>query len=203
MIRHFQKTPQKEIQSHLFKNILILTVSIVAAILLAKSGIFNSIINATEGLKILGIFIAGFFFTSALTIGPAGVALVKFSQTESIFLIAIVGAIGSVIGDLIIFRFVRDRISDDFIALFQQVKIKRLVHILHLEIFRFLTPFIGALLVASPLPDEIGLAMMGISKIKTRYFIPISYFYNLCYIKKYNLLEVGLILFENKLRTDF
>ena len=103
------------------------------------------------------------------------------------------GAIGSVIGDLIIFRFVRDRISDDFIALFQQVKIKRLVHILHLEIFRFLTPFIGALLVASPLPDEIGLAMMGISKIKTRYFIPISYFLN--FIGILLIGSVGSLLF--------
>lgn len=177
-MNHSSQEPHKEIQSHLFKNILVLTISIIAAILLAKSGIFDSVINATEGLKILGIFIAGFFFTSALTIGPAGVALVKLSQTESIFLIAVVGAFGSVIGDLIIFRFVRDRISDDFIALFQQVKIKRWIHILHLEIFRFFTPFIGALLVASPLPDEIGLAMMGISKIKTRYFIPISYFLN-------------------------
>ena len=178
MAQHSNRGPHQEIQSHLFKNILILAVSIIAAILLAKSGFFNIIIDSTEEFKILGIFIAGFFFTSALTIGPAGVALVAFSQSESIFLIALIGAAGGVLGDLIIFRFVRDQITDDFIALFQQMKIKRLAHILHLEIFRFLTPFIGALIVASPLPDEIGLAMMGISKIKTRYFIPISYFLN-------------------------
>ena len=50
--------------------------------------------------------------------------------------------------------------------------------ILHLKFFKWLIPFMGALVVASPLPDEIGLAMMGFSKIRTSLFIPISFLLN-------------------------
>lgn len=171
-------TNAKEIKSHLGKNLAILSVSIGIAVILWKIGVFERILGYSQSVRILGSFIAGFFFTSVLTVGPAMAAIIAIVKLNSVWEVAVIGAIGSVLGDLILFRFVRERISDDFVALFDQPKIKRLAHILHLEIFRFLTPFIGALIVASPLPDEIGLAMMGISKIKTRIFIPLSYVLN-------------------------
>lgn len=171
-------TNSKEIKSHLRKNLVILFFSIALAVILAKAGIFQEILNYSLETRILGIFIAGFFFTSVLTVGPATVAIGALAQSNSLFVIAAVGAIGSVLGDLIIFRFVRDRITDDFIALFEKPRVKRLAHIIHLEIFRYFTPVIGAIIIASPLPDEIGLAMMGLSKIKTKFFIPLSYCLN-------------------------
>lgn len=168
-----------EIKSHLRKNVVLLICSVAVAIVLAKTGIFEMIISAAPSLKVPGMFLAGFFFTSVITVGPAAVVIAEIAQSNSIWLLALVGAAGSVIGDLIIFKFVRSRITDDFAALFQRPKIQRLTHLLHLEILRFLMPFLGALIIASPLPDEIGLAMMGLSKIKTIYFIPLSYFMNL------------------------
>lgn len=177
-----------EIRSHLLKNFLILAVSIGAAIFFAKAGIFEDILSVSKEIRFLGNFLAGVFFTSVLTIGPATVALGELAQMNSLILVSLVGAAGAVIGDLIIFRFVRDRITDDFIALFEQPKIKRISHLLRLEIFRWFLPLLGALIVASPLPDEIGLAMMGLSKIKTRYFIPLSFSLNF-----FGILVVGIV----------
>jgi len=42
--------------------------------------------------------------------------------------------------------------------------------------------------VISPLPDELGLAMMGLSKMKTSLFIPISFILN-----SLGILAIGLI----------
>ena len=53
---------------------------------------------------------------------------------------------------------------------------------------RWLIPFIGALIVASPLPDELGLTMMGLSKMKTSLFIPLSFLLNF-----FGIMTVGLI----------
>lgn len=178
----------KEIKSHLIKNLSILAVSIALAFILAKSGLFGKILAFSPQLKIIGSFIAGMFFTSVLTVGPATVALAEIAQTNSIFLMALIGAAGSVIGDLVLFSFVRDRITDDFMAIFTKPKVKRLTHLLYLEIFRWLLPVLGVLIVASPLPDEIGLAIMGISKLKTRTFIIISYGANFL-----GILIVGLV----------
>ena len=33
-------------------------------------------------------------------------------------------------------------------------------------------PLVGAFIVASPLPDEVGLVMMGLSKVRTAWFVP-------------------------------
>ncbi len=157
---------------------MILAVSISIAFFIAQSGVLENFITQSQTIHFLGSLIAGFFFTSVLTVGPAAVALGEIAQAGTPFLVALIGAAGSVIGDLILFRFVRDRITDDFLAFFERQKFARLKQIFHLAFFRWLTPVIGALLIASPLPDEIGLAMLGISKIKTLVFIPLSYAMN-------------------------
>jgi len=59
---------------------------------------------------------------------------------------------------------------------------------LHLRLFRWSMVLFGALVIASPLPDEIGLAMMGLSKVKTLLFIPISFSLN-----AFGILIIGLI----------
>ena len=186
-------TNSKEIKSHLVKNLIILAISVSMAIFLAKTGIFENILGISKSVKFLGNFIAGLFFTSVLTVGPATVALGELAQMNSVFLVAFIGAIGSVMGDMIIFKFVKDRITDDFVALFERPKVQRLAHLLRLEIFRWLLPLIGALIIASPLPDEIGLAMMGLSKIKTHYFILLSFSLNFLGISLVGLVARGLV----------
>ncbi len=163
------------IKTHLGRNLAILAISVALAALLAKAGVFEEIIRASQGVALLGAFIAGLFFTSVVTVAPATVALGALGGAFNPFVIAAIGALGSVLGDLVLFRFVRDHVSEDFVALFRRTRVTRLAHALHLEAFRFFTPFIGFLVIASPLPDELGIAMMGISHLKTRTFALLSY----------------------------
>lgn len=182
------RTSPKEIKSHLLKNLATIALSVFAAIFLIRSGILDQALAYSANWRIIGNFITGFFFTSAITVGPATAALAALSRTQPIFIIALVGALGSVVGDFLIFKFVRSRITDDFLALVERPKLIRLAHILHLEIFRFFLPFIGALVIASPLPDEIGLAMMGVSKMANKKFFLISYIANF-----FGIVVVGLV----------
>lgn len=179
------RTDPKEIKSHFLKNLAALILSVALAWILVKSGAVDVFLSGV-GDGIVGSLIAGFFFTSVITVGPAVVALAALAQNESIFIVALIGALGSVAGDFLIFKFVRDRITDDFLALVERPKVVRLIHVLHLEIFRYFLPLIGAIIIASPLPDEIGLAMMGVSKISGRKFFLISYLANL-----FGILTVG------------
>jgi membrane protein DedA with SNARE-associated domain len=79
---------------------------------------------------------------------------------------------------LLIFRFIKDSLSENIKSLISTTRRQRIMSIFELKIFRWLVPFVGALIVASPLPDEIGLAMMGFAKMETKFFIPISFFLN-------------------------
>ena len=118
------------------------------------------------------------FFVSVFTIAPASVALVEIAQANSLLLVAFFGGLGALVGDLIIFRFIKDRLSEDFVFLIKKARQERFLHIFRLRFFKFFTPFVGALIVASPLPDEVGLAMMGFSKIHLSFFIPVSFILN-------------------------
>lgn len=159
-------------KNYLIRDLGIIIISVLVAINLVQSGALESLLTSSQESRIIGSFFGGMFLVSVFTAAPAFVALTEIAQANSIWLVAFFGGIGALIGDLLIFRFVKDTLADDILYLIQKTKSKRLFHIFRLKIFGWLIPFLGALIVASPLPDEIGLAMMGISKMKTALFVP-------------------------------
>jgi hypothetical protein len=46
------------------------------------------------------------------------------------------------------------------------------------KLFYWFVPFFGAVIIASPFPDEIGVSMLGMSKLGSRYFLLISFVFN-------------------------
>lgn len=175
-------------EHNLIKNMAIIAMSILIAIILIKTRIFANIMTSSKELELLGSFIAGIFFTSVFTIAPAMVVLTEIAQVNSVLLVAIFGGLGAMIGDLIIFRFVKEKLSEDILYLLKKSKSKRLMPMLRLKTFKWLMAFLGALIIASPLPDELGLFMLGFVKVKTSLFIPISFLFN-----SLGILIIGII----------
>ena len=174
--------------NNLVRDLALVVFSILIAIILAKTGAFQDLITSTQEVRLIGSFIAGILFVSVFTAAPATVALGEIAQSNSIITVAIIGGLGALIGDLLIFRFVRDKVSQDFSYLVKLSRTERFFSVFKLKLFRWLIPFVGALIVASPFPDEVGLAMLGLSKTKTSVFIPLSFFLNLI-----GILIIGLI----------
>jgi len=175
-------------KNNLMKDLGIIAISIVVAIIAVKTEALKDLLTSSQESRIVGSFLAGMFFVSAFTIAPASVALVEIAQANSLFLVAFFGGLGALVGDLIIFRFIKDRLSEDFIYLIKKARQERFLSVFRLQFFKFFTPFVGALIVASPLPDEVGLAMMGFSKMKSIIFIPVSFFLNFL-----GILAIGFI----------
>lgn len=173
---------------HLARDLIVIASSIFLGIWFAQSGILEELLLASQGIKFLEIFIAGSLFTSAFTTVPAMVALGGLAQVEPIFSVALVGGLGAVIGDYIIFRFVRDSVAEDLEYLVRLASTERFLGIFKRRLFRFFVPLLGALVIASPLPDELGIALLGLSRTKTAFFIPISFCFNFL-----GILAVGLI----------
>lgn len=148
--------------------------SIYLAVNIASSEDFKNFLTHLNSISLVGSFVAGIFFVSIFSVAPAAVVLAELAQNESVFLIAIFGGLGALVGDWLIFNFVKDRLSSDLGYLMDKTGLGRLRSIFRLKMFRHVFMFIGALIVASPLPDEVGLAMMGFSRMDTRSFVPIS-----------------------------
>lgn len=172
----------------LAKDVTIICASVIFAVLIAKSGAVEQLLLITKDVGIIGSFITGIFFTSILTLAPATVILAEIAQNSPLLEVAIYGATGAVIGDLLIFFFIRDGIADDVTNFFESTRFKRFFILLKHRRMKWISPIVGALIIASPLPDELGIALMGFSKIKTALLIPISFIMNV-----FGILLLGLV----------
>lgn len=128
-------------------------------------------------------------FTSALTTAPALILLSQFAATIPLPTLAILGGFGAMLGDYVIFRFVKDRMTEDVHYLLSFSKKERFQKIFKTKVFRFFVPLIAVIIIASPIiPDEIGITMLGLSKMKTRYFFLVSFLAN-----SIGVLIIGLV----------
>ena len=89
-----------------------------------------------------------------------------------------VGGLGAVLGDLILFGLVRHSMREDVEHLVSLPRYRRFFAIFHRRMFRWILPFVGALIIASPFPDELGIALMGVTRMKPLTLIGISYVMN-------------------------
>ncbi len=170
---------RKQNENHILQDIAIILLSIVVAVLLVRTDVLANLLISTGEMRIWGSFIAGMFFTSIFTTAPAIAALGEISLLQGIFNTAFFGAMGAVVGDLIIFRFVRNRFSEHVSEMVMYQSIWRRFHLLFKRrFFRWITFLVGGFILASPLPDELGIAVLGFSKMRMKYFVVLSFFFN-------------------------
>ncbi|MBP9771591.1 MAG: hypothetical protein KBD16_01560 [Candidatus Pacebacteria bacterium] len=163
----------------LFHDISIVVLSLVVALILVQSDVLIRILTSTKELELFGSFIAGMFFTTIFTTAPAIVTLGEIAQVQNIWVTAFMGALGAVIGDLVIFRFVKDRLSGHLVDLVtKQGGKRRIAHLMRSRLFRYFTFFAGGFIIASPLPDELGVSILGMARIKSSWFVGLSFVFN-------------------------
>lgn len=164
----------------LFKT-LVFAISISFGWWILKSGYLHLLVERIMPFRFVSEIAAGILYTFFAT-SPISVAiLVVLAQTNNPILTALLAGIGTAIGDLLIVKFMRNEISADLDLIAQELHLKRINRIsiflkaLHLD---FLVPVIGAVIVASPLPDELGLLMLGASKLSYQELAVLSYVLN-------------------------
>src|SRR3989344_2028688 len=176
-------------ENHILQDIAIIVLSVLVAVLLVRMDVLASLLISTAEMRVLGAFIAGMFFTSIFTTAPAIAALAEISFLQGMFATALFGAMGSVVGDLIIFRFIRDRFSEHVSEIVTHQNVWRRFHLLFKRrFFRWITFFVGGFILASPLPDELGIAVLGFSKMRVKYFAILSFIFNF-----FGILAIGLV----------
>lgn len=160
----------------LSRDVGVIVLSVAAAVLLVKTGALMTLLTQTQAWGYANTFIAGLFFTSVFTTAPAIVTLGELSLLQPLFVTAAIGAAGAVCGDFIIFRFMRDRLSVHLTEMMRTRSIyKKYRSLFKHRAFHGVTFFLGGLIIASPLPDELGLSLLGISHIRTRWFLVFSF----------------------------
>ena len=165
-----------------YRKLLILAILMIVAYILFRNPNVQEFVSSLKGLEYLGVFIAGILFTFGFTT-PFAVGFFIVLNPANPLLVAVIGGIGSLLGDLLIFYIIRFRFTDEFERL-EKTKILRGIkkeidtHFsskLKLHLFYVL----AGLFIASPLPDEIGVTMLaGLTHIKPKVMMLISFVFN-------------------------
>jgi hypothetical protein len=161
-----------------YKNITLLFLSLILLFNFMGTDLAQQMLEKISELGFLGIFLAGLFFVSTFTVIPAGIVLFALSTSNNIFLVALIAGLGSVVGDYLIFRFLKDGVFLELQPIFNKLGGSELSRLIRTPFFAWFAPVVGALIIASPFPDEIGIGLMGISKLKNWQFISISFLLN-------------------------
>lgn len=165
------------IRKLIFK-IIIFILSLSFAWYVLKTGSLNPVVEKILPVTFLAEFLAGAFYSSFFT-SPISIAMfVLLAQKQNPVVLALIAGLGSALADLLIVKFFKDEVNKDLNMLTKSFRfhlLNKLFKLLHLD---FLLPVIGALIVASPLPDELGLFLLGASKMKTSQIVLLSYVLN-------------------------
>ncbi len=153
-----------------YPNTIIFLTILVAMVLFSDNPAIARGLHIISTGGYLGIFLSGMFYVSSFTVVPATFVLINLTEYYSTFTVAVIAGFGGLIGDLLIFRFMKDGLFDELKKIFFPRRFffppTRMQNLLK----RYINPILGLILIASPLPDEVGVALMGFSNIKLRYF---------------------------------
>ncbi len=148
-----------------YPNIFLIFFSLLLTLFILYSGWLDQLFAPIKSWGYLGTFVIGVFFVSTFTVAPAAAALFVVSGELNPVLIGFSGALGATLGDYLAFRFIRERLMAEMNPFLKMLHLYRPVNVLHSRYFAWLAPVIGAVIIATPLPDEIGLSLLGMTKI--------------------------------------
>jgi uncharacterized membrane protein YdjX (TVP38/TMEM64 family) len=160
---------------------LLVLFSIVSYVIFSDASV-RSFVAGLSGLSYLGIFIAGLLFSFGFST-PFAIGFFLVVQPENIFLASVIGGVGAMLADLTIFNIMKFSFMDEFKRLEKTPLIREFHIILKHRFFSRIKLYVlyvcAGLIIASPLPDEIGVSMLaGLTKIKLHLLALISFIMN-------------------------
>lgn len=161
-----------------YKNTFMLLVSLLAFFWLAKTPLVDTVVQQVGNLGYIGAFITGIFFVSTFTVAPAAVILFHLADTLHPIEVALLAGLGAMVGDYIIFRFMKDKVFEELLPLIRRMHTPKIKVLFKSPYFAWVLPVFGAFIIASPLPDEVGVGMLGLSKIKRWQFFLLAFVLN-------------------------
>jgi hypothetical protein len=153
-------------------------ISFIIAFILYETGSFHTILASLQEFGYIGAFIAGMFFVSVFTAAPAAIVLVTFAETLPMLPLVLIAGAGSVAGDMIMLSLINKQMSEGISFFPKEKGIQKIIKTLRHTKYRFFLTIVGAIVIASPLPDELGLALMGVSNIKPVSAVAITFLLN-------------------------
>lgn len=168
----------KKHRSWKHQNLVHIIVGIGIAVALSQNTAFHQFLLHLGSFSYVGAFVAGVLFVSTFTVGVASVILFSLAQQLPPLPLAFVAGAGAVMGDFFIMHVIGDTLKTEIRDYPNRKQLHKIEHLIHTKYFNWILPVIGAVIIASPLPNELGITLIGLTNMHKIRFIFLSYFLN-------------------------
>ena len=131
-------------------------------------------------------------YTYGFTSAPASAIFIILAEQQNIYLAALIGGAGALVSDMVIFRFVRHSFKNEVEKLANEKIVMFLVNLIPKRLMKYFVPLFAGFIIASPFPDEIGVALLATVKLSNRKFVLIDFCCNVIGI--FTILAIGKAL---------
>jgi len=160
-----------EWKSWQYKN---LTILVFAFLLSLALGSFKPFHEFLFGVGYWSAFFAGMIFVFTFGAPIAAVTLLILAEHFPLFQILVAASLGAVISDFTIFRLFKDGLSEELEPIYESFEKNHFKKVLKTKHFRWLFPVIGAILILTPLPHDVGINLIGVHRLKNHQFLVLS-----------------------------
>lgn len=162
-----------------YPKFLLLLLTFVIAYLLFYNRTYQPFHDFVASLGYFGTFISGALYVYGFTAAPATALLLILAKEQNIILAAMIGGLGALIGDLIIFTTIRHSFADEIEKLFEEEIVKYIHSRIPSFVKKYFIPATAIFIIASPLPDEVGIALFAATRnISIKVFSVFAYALN-------------------------
>ena len=167
-----------------YPKLFLLACSFVLAYVLYMQGVFDALPQYLHGYGYISMFLGGLLFSFGFTTPFAIAIFAAMSGLVHPVLGALIGGAGAMMSDMFIFQFVRLSFMDELrrlkaSALFRWVRERGHREKVPERIRQYVQWSVAGILIASPLPDELGVSLLsGLTEIKSRPFAIACYIMN-------------------------
>ncbi len=158
---------------HNYDKIWLFLFSILLAYWIFYEKDLEPVNNLISSFGYFGTFVSGALYTYGFTSAPATALLLILAKEQNIIFAGLIGGLGSLLSDLLILKYVRFSFAEELMLLSQKGK----------DYLKFLPKYsltlLAAVIIASPLPDEIGISLLAFDKnVSIKNFSIISFILN-------------------------
>jgi hypothetical protein len=183
MAKRKTKKQSKYYVSDVWKTWPLKHTTLVAIVLVVFISILDTVIVRTffefsTSLGFASAFLAGMFYVSLFTAAPAIIMLAELSKTIDAIPLILVASLGSVLGDLIILKIFRDNIYEEMKYLGKKLGIGIKIRKSQRKTVSLLLALVGIFVLGSPLPDEVGIAMLGMTQYSKARILLVAFLAN-------------------------
>jgi uncharacterized membrane protein YdjX (TVP38/TMEM64 family) len=162
-----------------YPKLFLLTLMIILSYFIFSNRAISGWIESLSDFGYLGTFLGGIFIAFGFT-APIGIGLLIKLNISNIFLGAIIGGAGAMFSDIIIFKTIKFSFMNEFEQLEKTHVIQRIKCLVmnnkNILIKHYLLYIFAGIIIATPLPDELGVSMLaGLTTIKPLKFMIISF----------------------------